>query len=278
MRSLLVCVMWCGVACVWERPAEATVAYCTDSWEVTPPEYSLHTFQTSTGGVSGIGMLGVPDQMTGLAWDRGRGVMYGIVFGGSFWQVNLTTGHSTLVGQTGIARPGGLAVNPANGNVYGVSYDGQVFRVNPMTGAASIIGTPANQNLAGLSFAPDGRAIAGRVSLGGLFEIDLNSGVQTQLFSGPSLSGLGFDPADGQLYGIDNYYGRSYRISLETGAYTNIGPFFSLHNPKALAFVPGPTVVTAWCAAGGIAIARRRRAKDTRPGSCHRSWQSDRCV
>jgi len=248
--------------------ADASIAYLTN-WSNSPADFGLYTLQAGTASVTRVGDLGITDPITGMTWDRAHGVMYGVSIDSSlnsgFYRVDLPSGHATLIGPTGISRAGGLAVSPTSGIMYGVSYDGQVFRVDPTTGVGTPIGPASGVNLEGLTFAPDGRAIAGVgiASGGGLFTIDLQTGAQTRLFSGPTLSGIGVDPADGQLYGIDNYIERAYRIDLTTGAYTTLG-FIPLLNPKSLAFVPGPSPAIAWVMGVGLGVGlRSRRPKRT---------------
>lgn len=115
--------------------------YGTSSNNGNPP-FSLRTLNPVTGVSVPIGLTGISEPITGLAWNGTT--MYGIEGGGvaaNLYTINLTTGHATLVGNTGFTA-GSLQFGP-DGNLYegGDSSDhGHLYQVNQTTGTATLIG------------------------------------------------------------------------------------------------------------------------------------------
>jgi hypothetical protein len=105
------------------------------------------TVDTATGALTHIGATGF-GPISGLAYDKGAGIMYGITAGGTpanLVRINLTTGAATVVGPTGLDRVGSIEFGP-DGNLYGgvtafgSSFPSYLVRINTATGAATPIG------------------------------------------------------------------------------------------------------------------------------------------
>jgi hypothetical protein len=113
---------------------------------------SLRTLNPVTGASVAIGLTGVANPISGLAWNGTT--MYGIEGGSvsaNLYTINLSTGAATLVGNTGFTA-GSLQFGP-DGNLYGggdSSDGGHLYRVNQTTGAATLVG-PSGYPSAGLT-------------------------------------------------------------------------------------------------------------------------------
>ena len=104
--------------------------------------FSLRTLNPVTGTSVDIGLTGISEPITGLAWNGTT--MYGIegsVSSANLYTINLTTGHATLVGPTGFSA-GSLQFGP-DGNLYeggDAGNHGHLYRVNQTTGAGTLVG------------------------------------------------------------------------------------------------------------------------------------------
>lgn len=117
----------------------------------------LVTVDTTTGTVTTIGATGVA-AVSGLAYDAGTGVMYGVTAGGGasdLVRIDLTSGAATLVGATGYDHVGSIELAP-DGNLYGgITNSGGVnpeylVRIDTATGAATPVG-PTGFSITGLT-------------------------------------------------------------------------------------------------------------------------------
>ncbi len=111
---------------------------------------SLHILNPVTGAATPVGLFTQAEPIGGLAYDTNTGIMYGMTTPGgggagfsSLYTVNLGTGATTLVGNTGL-RFGSLEFGP-DGNLYaggtgGGAENGILYRISTATGAASFIG------------------------------------------------------------------------------------------------------------------------------------------
>jgi hypothetical protein len=178
----------------------------------------LITINTSTGGGTLIGPLGVT--VDNIAFDV-DGTLYGWsgrVSGSSLYQINPLTGAATKVGQSGITDTGGsLAVNGAGMMYLAVGgASGPLRIVNKTTGAVTTVAT--------LSGAPFGSGAIKALTFdppGTLFGINLNDG-------GPGHPGA---PSATAIV----------TINPTTGAVTGLGA--GLPGLTALAFSPSAVVV-----------------------------------
>ena len=116
---------------------------------------SLRILDPWTGTSTLIGATGV-GPISGLAYDQGSGIMYGVAGGSgsshNLLNINLNTGSATVIGATGITA-GSLEFGP-DGRLYvgaGGSNDGDVFTVNPATGAVTLVGNTGFGTISGLA-------------------------------------------------------------------------------------------------------------------------------
>ena len=114
---------------------------------------SLRILDPFAGTSTLIGLTGV-GPISGLAYNAGTGVMYGVE-GGSvnhdLVTINLATGAATVVGPTGIS-PGSLEFGP-DGLLYaggGQGNAGNLYRINPATGASSLVGSTGMSDISGI--------------------------------------------------------------------------------------------------------------------------------
>ena len=161
--------------------------------------------------------------------------------GGRLYQIDVTTQTTTLIGDTGFDRLGGIAFN-SNGVLYGVSggggSQGTLLTINPANGAATSIGliSDPSVHVDGLRFNSQG------VLYGSAFNSTLNAGVLvtidpsnanilsslTLVGSGNSFAaGIAFNPTNSLYASRGNAAGHSEDLDLVdqvTGQMTPLGP------------------------------------------------------
>lgn len=168
----------------------------------------LYSINYHTGKASEIGKLNA-GLMHGLAYDESTCTLYGTYGEPSnnhLYQIDVTTGNATIIGDIGNNRLiGGLAVHPETYDLYGVS--------------------------------------SGRGGISNLIKIDKNTGAGTKLYEYTSLNmaGLAFSP-NGILYATDNWSGNLYSIDLLNGSTHLIGNT-GLGNALGLTSIPEPTTI-----------------------------------
>ena len=119
----------------------------------------LRTLDPTTGISSLIGLTGV-GPISGLAFDTGLGIMYGMAGGpgpATLYTIDLSTGIATPVGVSTI-QSGSLQFGP-NGVLYagGTGADaGNLFSIDTATGASSLIGATGLTNVTGLTLSGSG--------------------------------------------------------------------------------------------------------------------------
>jgi DNA-binding beta-propeller fold protein YncE len=127
--------------------------------------------------------------MTGISWDEITGTLYAVDYDfspASLYTIDPDTGAGTLVGSMGLDEPTGLDVEPGTGTLFLVYDDdggSMLATVDPVTAAVTDIGPTLDGDLA------------------------------------IRMSGIGFDPTDGTLYGF-GYDDNLYEIDPTTGAMT----------------------------------------------------------
>ncbi len=114
----------------------------------------LHTLDPAIGTHTFIGLTGV-GPISGIAYDVGAGIMYGIAGGpgpATLYTINLTTGQATVVGTTGL-QAGSLQFGP-DGNLYaggtGPNF-GELHRIDPANGASTFVGDTGFGPVTGLT-------------------------------------------------------------------------------------------------------------------------------
>lgn len=194
---------------------------------VTTASDKLFSISLSTGAATLVGDLNAT-LMHGLAYDNSTDTLfgtYGSSFGNGLYQIDVSTGHSTLIGNMGqfpnSDTIGGLAIHPVSGDLYGV------------------LGGPASGS--------------------GLVKIDKNTGAAMLVHSYAIqiLSGLAFD-TDGVLYATDNWSGDLYTLDISSGATSLVGNT-GLDNALGLAAIPEPATMVFFISASVLALFIRRR-------------------
>ena len=153
------------------------------------------------------------------------------------YQIDLASGQTTLIGETGFNDVEGLAISP-DGILYGiVDSTKTLITLNPQTGRGTAVGSGVgNTGLTGqgvgqfdaldfgLAFTCDGRLWASSDTTRKLWQIDPASGAAMSAANlGVQITGLGAN--GGGLFGLGAQGDEGlYRIDTETGAATKIGP------------------------------------------------------
>jgi hypothetical protein len=120
-----------------------------------PGPSDLYTINPANGTTFRIGPTG-QGPISGLTYDPGTGIMYGVTGGGTpslLVNINLGTGFATVIGPTGTPPLGGLAFGP-DGNLYGIGSTqegGNFYRINPMNGSATLVGPTGFFGFTGLT-------------------------------------------------------------------------------------------------------------------------------
>jgi hypothetical protein len=185
---------------------------------------------------------------------------------GELWQVNPTTGATTLVGPFNL--PAGqfiraLAFDPVTSQLYGTSdVTASLYRINSDTGAATLVGPVGLQNVNGLGADPFGKLYAITSAAGIIYQLDKSTGAATAVSDThqANLSDLAFRPEDSALF--VNTYTELLAVDLNTGASRTVGPISS-NVISGIAFGPVPEPGSLWMMASLVAlgIASRPRRK-----------------
>ncbi len=154
---------------------------------------TLQTLNPYSGAAVPIGLTGV-GPISGLAYDAGTGVMYGIDGGSgpaNLYTIDLITGVATTVGNTGL-KAGSLEFGP-DGNLYagttGTTGGGSLYRIDPASGAATFVGATGFTAVTGLTRAPTASIAPGPTTVCQLVPTDAQVGTCT--------GGTCFCPASG---------------------------------------------------------------------------------
>lgn len=245
----------------------------------------LVDISTTNGSFTVIGNLvdisSNPYAMTGLAFQPGTGVLYGLTSNrsgtnpNSLVTINPATGLVTEIGLPGVGAFGDIKFSPTSGILYGFGNNGNLYTINLTTGAATLVGSSGNTNvIRGAGMAADSSGVLWGTpdSITGLYTYSTSNGAETLVtpFSGASLIGhvsaLSFDPSDGTLFGADETNGGAtdlITIDTSTGFITDIGS--TVNNLDAMDFsptqVPEPSslILLTLTAAGAASHAWRRR-------------------
>jgi DNA-binding beta-propeller fold protein YncE len=177
--------------------------------------------------VSVVGSLGTTVNFGDLAADHSTNTLY--MLGGrgndNLYTVNLTSGHSTLIGSHGVTDLFALAYDSANSTLYGGQFSGSngFYSIDTSTGAATLIGNMP-QGIGGMTYRPDTNQLIGvNDGSGDLYSIDPTNGSQTLLASpgGNDDSDIAFAANRNALYDAD-YVGNLYQYDANTYARTTI--------------------------------------------------------
>lgn len=257
---------------------------------------NIYDVNITTGAATNPRSTGTSSTLTGITYDPGSGILYGLTaldgnFPNSLLRINPTTGATVVVGPTHLSRifEGDIAFNPTNGRLYGIvenpdpnSLVVNLFQINPATGAATVVG-PLNTaaqtrdfsalafNAAGTLFTID---TSDSAALGHSVLSTVNPSTATLLTSITmnvnlgETAGLAFDPATGVAYLADGAFDgtlKLYTLDTTTGVATAIGSLGNSGGLAGLAFItpvpePGVAVLFLVGLAGSVLLRLRRRS------------------
>lgn len=259
-------------------PASASNLYSLDS---NGAPGTIYTLNQSTGAETLVGPVGPAFTFPGdLASDTNLGtfrIWAPDINSNTLLKINPLTGTGTPVGT--FMTPAGapvtmvsLAFDSSTGTMYGntaVGFDAttadQLFRIDPNTAQSVPIGTGIGFNqVYALGFNNAGKLYGVSNDTHQLLLIDTTLG--TGGVVGPVAPQSVFDiatrPEDGTSFAVNAFTNELYKIDLNTGATTLVGPHtIPTHNMVGLAFgpVPEPGTLTVLAIGAVIASVRRRR-------------------
>lgn len=178
---------------------------------VAANENSLIKVDSLTGAgkpLSGAGLAGF--RYTGLAFDPVTNTLYGTTVGQQLVTVDVSSGSSSVVGETGLNRITGLTFDRSRNVIYTMDFaTNQLLQINPATGRTQAIIELDFDFPRGLAFDPISSTLylTGldfAAGLSELYAIDTNSCEFTTQLIGLSdvfLFDIAFDPDTSTLYG-----------------------------------------------------------------------------
>ncbi len=150
-----------------------------DLYTVRVSDGVLRKLDTETLTFTDIGPIGVAYSFGGMCWDASAEKMYLVQGRGGFgfYEVDLETAETTLIGTHGLEDLFSLAFDPVTGLVYGGQSTPTGFHwIDVSTGTAHLIGDPGI-NLDSLTYDPvSGQVVGAYAGPGDLYAMDLNTG------------------------------------------------------------------------------------------------------
>jgi hypothetical protein len=237
---------------------------------------SIYDVSLTTGAATNPRSTGTSSTLTGITYDPGSGILYGLTaldgnFPNSLLRINPTTGATVLVGPTHLSRifEGDIAFNLTNGRLYGIvenpdpsSLVLNLFQINPATGAATVIGAlntaAQTRDFSALAFNAAGTLFtidtSDSAALGHSVLSTVNPNTAALLTSVTmninlgQTAGLAFDPATGVAYLADGAFDgtlKLYTLDTTTGVATAVGNLGNSGGLAGLAFItPVPEPAT----------------------------------
>lgn len=243
---------------------ESSIGYVSDSSGA-----QLLTVDLATGQASVVGPFGIVTNVTGLAYDPGGDVMYGISAAeDALYTINMDTGAATLIGGFGLGDSlfmHGLTYDSKTNTLYSsASYQKTLYTIDVTTGIASAVASTSPTSISGLAMDPVEDILYGSpASLIGnaVYTIDKTTGATTGLGTGTlAFNGLAFDPLTERLFGVRNEDDSLYWIDTVTGEGNLIGNLGIYDvNPLGFEIVPEPMSATLLLLGSAIAMRIRRR-------------------
>ena len=173
------------------------------------PAGTLYAVSTADGSAQSIGNTGLGGNVTGIRWDSSTGNAFAMAYdsgsGNSCLNsLDLTTGATQQIGCASGTLIIDIAIDPS-GAMYGVDIiSDALVAIDKTTGAAQAIGSIGfNANFAqGMDFdAATGTLYLagydGDISSGGIYTVDLTTGLATKLFSIPETDAFAIAVASG---------------------------------------------------------------------------------
>jgi hypothetical protein len=230
---------------------------------------TIYDINTATGAATNPRSTGLTSGLTGITYDPGSGIVYGLTAlngdtPNALVTIDPVTGATVVVGSTPAADivEGDIALNPVNGRLYGA--DDILFQIDPLTGALMGIGlfnpTFDLTDFSALAFDRFGtlyiidsvRGANAILSIVDPATAMLVSSVTMNVSLG-STAALAFDPISGTAYLVDGGTSRPgtnmlYTLDTGTGVATAIGPLGVEGGLAGLAFAPQVSVpeIPSW--------------------------------
>lgn len=250
----------------------STTAVAGDIYLIDADTDELLVFETVSQALTPIGPLGFNYQFGGLAYSPDTGEAYVTSRGDTMLRtVDLASGATAVVGDTGVNDLFGLAYDPNTGLVWGWATNGQAYIIDTTNGTA-IPAYSFPYYPGGCGYSPAEGGIVCINAGGGDIYLEDTIGLTSTLLANPGSTndiGAAFDPDTNQLWGFDY----SSNIFSYDAAYnrTTVGstgrsidaaesiqgaaPQFTLTSNAAC---PGPMTITASNATpnGNVVIAR----------------------
>jgi hypothetical protein len=227
---------------------------------------NLYRINLNTGACTKIGPVGYED-VEGLSFQPGTGVLFGWNNGGYLITINLSTGAGTPLGPSGISGQfdAGLTFDSAGHLFVTRATTKDLYAANPTTGAASFIGSTDPEEVIALADAGGGNLWGVSQEYDGqpLYFVSINkSTAATTVIGSMGLGsgishGVGIDYApDGTLWGIADS-GQIFTINTVTGQASVVAS--SLSGFEGLAIVPEPATMILLALGSGAVIRKRRQ-------------------
>ena len=147
--------------------------------------------------VSGAGYNSISLPFAGIraiAFDL-NGDLYGATYTGELYKINLETGATTDIGNTGITTLSSLAINPLNGQLWGTPVGDAIYKINKTNAQTTLVGNTGFSQTPAIAFDAEGKLFGtsklSQVTSSELLFIDTTNGVGTLI--GP----IGFSAVSG---------------------------------------------------------------------------------
>lgn len=153
------------------------------------------------------------------------------------YKVDLATGGTTYLGDTGVDLLNSLSMSPS-GRLYGANGIGDFFKLDPLTGAGTYLGDTGLLDLEGMDHVGDALYVIDTASPPSLFQVDESSGAPTHVSTAGSPIGytraMAYHPGQNLFYVVGDNAGTEslYTVSL-SGIVTTVG--FLGNNSQLLA-------------------------------------------
>ena len=179
---------------------------------VTNNADNLLTIDTDTLTVSTVGPLGVDFLWSGLAYDPGMDVLYGVDGrAGQFelYSINRSTGVATSIGSHGISELFGLAFDTSTNTLYAAQLHGteNLYSIDTLTAQATLIGPlTGSPGIGGLAYDSLRDVLIGWSDFeGDVYSINRATGAATLLADNPDAidGGLAYDPDKDIIWGVN---------------------------------------------------------------------------
>jgi hypothetical protein len=222
----ILCALVFGVLLVAARAwAVDLVSFDEDVFPGHPRGF--YDFNTTTGTTSLRAAVAGTTRFSGIDQRPSDGAMFAVDPTGGLWNVNVNTGATTEIGNTGLSELFEIAINPITGAMVALQEDNpgsMLYSINPTTSVPTLIGYVEVQS--GLAFSPAGQLYAFDTDL--LYKINPATGAAQRVMNpGPAgplpqnITDGAFTP-DGQYF-IQDFDGNVAEVDPATGGGTIIG-------------------------------------------------------